>query len=243
MDASVWLAEALETGNPLAPLPPEAAPRSVADGMRIAAGVLERTGLVPCGLRLAPGRGPRGKTVAGPVLEGRLIAAGGTLALAALRHARASAAVVAVLAEDLARRGDGLPRFASLHPAIDVAASRFREPPHSAALLAADLGGLGQVVVGGRRGAGAAAGTAGLDEAALGAVPVAFGPANRRPRGVPTDLASALDQAAATARRLGGLPAGAVLVVAALSEEVVPEPGMPLAASLGPLGRAATGFA
>jgi 2-keto-4-pentenoate hydratase len=237
MDASVWLAEALETGNPLAPLPPEAAPRSLADGMRIAAGVLERTGLVPCGLRLAPG-GPRGKTVPGPVLEGRLIPAGGTLALAALRHPRASAAVVSVLAEDLPRRGDGLPAFAAFHPAIDVAASRFRDPPQSAALLAADLGGLGQVVVG-RRVAGA-----GLEEAALGAVPVAFGPANRRPRrGEPVDLASALDQAAAVARRLGGLPAGAVLVVAGLSAEIVPEPGMSLAAGLGPLGRAVTGFA
>ncbi len=50
-----WLAEALETGNPLAPLPEGSEPAGAADGERVAALVLESLGLVPCGLRLAPG--------------------------------------------------------------------------------------------------------------------------------------------------------------------------------------------
>ncbi|MBX6742397.1 MAG: hypothetical protein IRY87_10180 [Acetobacteraceae bacterium] len=55
--AAGWPAEAVETGNPLAPLPAEAMPRTAPEGSRIAALVLERLGMVPCGLRLAPGPG------------------------------------------------------------------------------------------------------------------------------------------------------------------------------------------
>jgi hypothetical protein len=63
--AAGWLAEALETGNPLAPLPAEAMPRTVREGQRIAALALEQLGLTPCGLRLAPA--PDGAMVPGPV--------------------------------------------------------------------------------------------------------------------------------------------------------------------------------
>jgi 2-keto-4-pentenoate hydratase len=236
--AADWLREAVETGNPLAPLPPEFAPGRVAEGERIAALVLERIGLAACGVRLAPG--PEVRPVAGPVLEGRLLPAGATLALAALRHASATAAIVAVLAEDLprARRGGpaGLPALAAVHPALDVAASRFRDPPRRAALLAADLAGLGQVVVG-RRAAAAA-----LSDDDGRRVPVALSAPNRRPRGEPRDLHAALEAAAAAARRLGGLPAGALLVVAGLSPAVAPEAGLALAAGLGPLGRVKASF-
>lgn len=232
--AARWLAEALETGNALAPLPALHAPRSVADGMRIAARVLDRTGLVPCGVRLCPG-GPRSKVVVGPMLEGRLIPAGAPVALSALRHPRATAAVVAVLAEDLPRRGGGLPALSALHPAIDLAATRFRDAPASAALMAADLGTLGQVVTGRRK--------AEIDLDTLHEVPVTLAPERRRPPGTVTDIASALEQAAEAARRLGGLPAGAVLVVAGLSPAIVPEAGTGLAAGLGPLGRVVAQFA
>ena len=120
--------------------------------------------------------------------------------------------------------------------ALDVAASRFRDPPRRAALLAADLAGLGQVVVG-RRAAAAA-----LSDDDGRRVPVALSAPNRRPRGEPRDLHAALEAAAAAARRLGGLPAGALLVVAGLSPAVAPEAGLALAAGLGPLGRVKASF-
>src|SRR5918998_532855 len=64
---AAWLAEALETGNPLAPLPEGTEPTGAADSERVAALVLESLGLVPCGLRLTPG--PTGEMIAGPVLH------------------------------------------------------------------------------------------------------------------------------------------------------------------------------
>jgi 2-keto-4-pentenoate hydratase len=227
--AAKWLAEAFETGNPLGPLPPEVSPRSVVDGQRVAALVLDILGITPCGVRVAPG--PGGKPVAGPMLEGRLLAASTKLTLGALPHARATAAIVAVLEEELPRRGGGLPPIRGLHPAIDIAASRFRDAPSSGAMLSADLGGLGQVVAGklGR-----------LPEAA---VPVTLAPAGKRPRGLPQDLLDALDLAAEAARRLGGLPPGALLIVAGLSPALQPVAGEDLSAAFGPLGRVNAQFA
>jgi hypothetical protein len=228
-----WLAEALETGNPLAPLPAELTPRNARQGERIASLVLDAIGQAACGVRVAPG--PSGRPVTGPVLEPRLLHDGATIALAALRHAGATAAVVGVLGEDLPRRGDEPPVFAALHPAIDVGASRFRDPPGSVALLAADLGGLGLIVVG--RAAAPPAGP----------VPVALGPAGARQQrrgGVPVDVLAALAPAAAAARRLGGLPAGALLVAAGLTApSLVPEPGATLSAGFGLLGRVRAAFA
>lgn len=233
-EAAGWLAEAFETGNPLSGLPDPLAPRDVAAGERIAAAVLDRLGLVPCGVRLGPGCDP-GSVVAGPMLEGRLLAPRTPVLLGALRHARASAAVLAVLGEPLDPEAAGLPAFAALHPAIDIAAGRFTAPASSARLLAADLAGLGQVV------AGRAAATASPED--LRAAAVTLAPAGRRPRPRPVDLAARLAEAVAAARRLGGLPAGAILVVAGLSDAQPPPPGGVLAAGLGPLGRVRASFA
>jgi len=227
--AAKWLADAFETGNALDPLSPEFAPRSVVDGQRVAALTLDILGLVPCGVRVAPG--PGGKPVAGPMLETRLLAAGTPVTLAALPHARATAAIVAVLDDELSRRAGSLPPIRGLHPAIDLTASRFRDPVTSGAMLAADLGGLGQVVTG-----------------KLGKLPeeevaVTLAPAGKRPRGLPQDLLQALDSAAEAARRLGGLPPGALLVVAGLSPALIPLVGQALSAAFGPLGRASADFA
>jgi hypothetical protein len=223
--AASWLAEAIETGNPLAMLPAEIAPRTAEEGEDLAGEVLEVLGLVPIGVRIAPG--PGGAPLAGPMLEGRLLAAGATIALSTLRHPVATAAVIGVLAEALLPDGHGLPQFRTLHPAIDFGASRFTEAPANAALAAADLGGLGLVVAGRRS-------LAVLPQI----VPVTLALAGKRPRPVGQDVAAALLEAARAARRLGGLPAGAVLVAAGLgSLSLVPAPGMVLAATLGPIGR------
>ncbi|MBV1798063.1 hypothetical protein [Siccirubricoccus sp. G192] len=234
MDASLcdtvagWLAEALETGNPLAPLPAAAMPPSLRDGQRIAAQVLEALGLVPCGFRLTPG--PAGAMVPGPVLEGRLLPDGASIALAALRHPAVAPAVLGVLAKDLAPEEEAPPVFASLHPALDIAAWRLRDQPLSAPLAAADLGGHGLLVAGrGKR---------------LEPVPlrVGFGPATLRRRGVETDIPAALGKAAEVAREAGGLPSGAVLV-AVLAPALTPEAGLEISASFGALGRVRARFA
>ena len=252
--AAGWLAEALVTGNPLAPLPEALAPRTVRGGERLALAVLEEAGLTACGVRVAPGPGGGGRRpVAGPMIESRLLPDGASIALPTLRHVVATAAVVGVLARDLPplRRGvpEDAPEFSALHPAIDVGASRFRDPPRTAALLAADLGGLGFVVAG--RGAA-------VPPDGGGGVPVVLEPAGGpgRPRGrrgggtsaaeaAPVvDLLAALVPAAAAARRLGGLPAGAILVAAGLSSPITPEPGMLLRARFGPgFGRVTVTFA
>lgn len=234
--AASWLAEAFETGNPLAALPVTLAPGDLAAGERIAAAVLDRLGLVPCGIRIGPGCDPD-TSVAGPMLEGRLLAPRTPLLLAALRHARATAALVAVLAEPLDPEGTGTPGLAALHPAIDIAAGRFSHPQTSVPLLAADLAGLGQVVAG--RGVAAAS----VSPETLLALPVTLAPARQRSKRRPVDVAARLEQAAAAARRLGGLPAGAILVLAGLSDPLEPVPGAIIAAALGPLGRIRAGFA
>lgn len=235
--AARWLAEALETGNPLAPFPPELAPRTPLDGARVAAALLEETGQLACGVRLLLRPGGAAPVV-GPMLETRLLRGGSPVALAGMRHPRATAALVAVLAEDLEEDGTDLPAFSALHPALDIADSRFGALPDDPALLGADLGALGFVV------AGKAAPRKGGDAPALpqqAAVSVA--PANRRPKGEAADLSAALAEAAAAARSWGGLPAGALLVVAGLTPPAVPGAGEELAANLGPgLGRARAAF-
>jgi 2-keto-4-pentenoate hydratase len=227
--AAACLAGAFETGNPLAALPDTLMPASPAEGDELAAQMLEELGLATCGIRLAVG--PDGVRLAGPMLEGRLLPDGASLPLAALRHARASAALVAVLAEALPEHGHGLPAFAAVHPAIDVTGSRFRDPPVGPGLLAADLCGLGHVAVG--RGGALPAGS----------VAVTLAEARRRPRGPAVNLRAALALAADAARQSGGLPAGAVLVVNGLSPAVAPEAGLSLAASFAGLGRVKLGFA
>lgn len=221
------LAEAVHSGSPLA-LPPGLVPRSIAEGSRIAALALEVLDLVPCGIRLASA--PDGGTVAGPMLEGRLLRDGAVVALAALRHPWVSPAVLGVLAADLPRRGDQAPTFATLHPALDIAGWRLREPPAGVALAAADLAGLGLLVAGRGRAQQPAPSR------------LSFGPAGVRRRATPVDLGVLLAAAVAAARRAGGLPRGAV-VVAVAGAGMVPLPGAEFSAAFGGLGTVRARFA
>lgn len=227
-DAARWLAEAWETGHPLAALPEEMTPRDIAAGEDIAAALVEALGHAVCGLRLAPG--PDGTMLAGVVFQGRLVQDGTVLPAGLLRHARISLAVIGVLAAPLEEDGTTAPVFAALHPALDLSASRFTEAPDNAAVVAADLAGLGHVVVGPR---------AALPD---GTVEVALAEGRKRPRGVAVDVLAALGAVAREARRLGGLPAGAVLVAAGLTPGVEPVAGTDYVARMGPLGRARIGI-
>lgn len=225
--AARWFAEAMETGHPLAPLPPGLAPRDAAEAAMIAAATLDQLGIVPCGLRLL--RRPGAAALAGPMIEGRLLASGAAVPPGALRHPLVSAAVVGVLAEALEPEAEAPPVFARLHPALDIAATRFTTPPEDDPCLAADLARLGLVVAGKGR------------AVAPGVVKVALGAKGSRARGVETDLAAAFAEAAAAARAWGGLPAGALLVVAGLTPLTAPTEGSQRA-SLGALGAAEATF-
>lgn len=220
--AARWLAEAMESGNPLAALPPEIAPRSLDEAEEAAAATLEALAITPCGVRVLR---RAGGALSGPMLEGRLLPNAAPVALGALRHPVVTAAVVGVLAEEL---GDGAPLFARLHPALDVSAMRYTEETQDALALTADLARLGLVVAGKGK------------AMAPGVLRVALGAKGARPRGVEVDLAAAFAEAAAHARRWGGLPAGALLVVAGLSAPVTAEGT--LRASLGALGAAEASF-
>lgn len=225
--AAQRLAEAVRSGEAAAPLSLLATPRSMLDGQRIAARVLEVLDLPACGLRLASLT--NGRPVPGPVLESRLLQDGDILSLARLRHPRASAAVLGILAEDLARRSDEMPNFAALHPAIDIASWRLPEPPSTGALAAADLAGLGFIVMGKPK------------RMAPMRLRVSLSPAGTWRRGEEVDVEEAMMAAALAARRAGGLPQGSMLVVS-LGDSVQPEPGLALNASFGRLGRVSARF-
>ncbi len=224
--AARWLAEALETGNPLSALPSEIAPRDPAEAEAAAIAALDALQIAPCGLRLLrrPGRPP----LAGPMLEGRLTANSVSIALSTLRYPQVTAAVVGILAEPLELDGAGPPRLARLHPALDVSSSRFAELPADDVTLTADLARLGLVVAGRPK------------PLPGGPVRVVIGRPESRSRGIGTDLSSALAEAADVARRWGGLPAGALLVIGGLSPPVAAE-GQ-LRARLGSLGWAEATF-
>jgi hypothetical protein len=225
--AAAWFAEAFETGNSLAPLPEGLAPRDRDTAEAIAAATLDALGIVPCGLRLL--RRPGAAPLAGPMVEARLLAGGATVSLAAARHAAATAAVIGELAAPLDPAATTAPRLARLFPAVDVAASRFTAAPADELACIADLAGLGYVVAG--RGMAMKPGP--LD--------VALAPKGARRRGAPVDLRAAFAEAAAEARRWGGLPKGALLVVAGLTAPM-PAEGV-LRARLGALGAAEVAFA
>lgn len=227
--AARWLVEALESGNPLAPFPAELAPADALDGAEIAAAILEQTGHVACGVRIL--RRPDGSSLAGPVTEGRLLPAAATVALAALRHTSATAALLGVLASSLEPEEAGPPILARLHPAIDLAATRFSEVPDDEPSCIADLALLGYLVIGKSR------------PWPSSDVRVALGAADSRARGVLLDLDAAFLEAATSARALGGLPAGAVLVVAGLTPAQAPQVGSVLAARFAGIGKVESRFA
>jgi hypothetical protein len=225
--AAQTLAEAMTTGAPLSAMPEAWAPRSLVEGWRVAVRVLETLDLTPTGLRL--GR-HGGRPVAGPLLDARLLRSGTAIVLGGLEAAEAAPAVLAVLAEPLGRRADAPARFASLHPAIDVSGWRIRGGPGTLALAAADLAGLGFTLVGKAKR---------IPPAPLR---IGFGPIGSRPRSAQQDLPAALESAVLAARRAGGLPAAAMLLVV-LGPGIAPVAGTPLAASFGALGRVQAEFA
>ncbi|MGX9962280.1 hypothetical protein ACVFYP_03095 [Roseomonas sp. F4] len=217
--ATRWLAEAVETGNPLGELPPEIAPQDLEQAEAVALAVLEQLEIAPCGVRLLlrPGAAP----LAGPMIEGRLVPKGATIALDALHHPRLTAAAIGVLAEPL--QAGAPPVFAALHAAIDIAATRHAVDTDDELALTADLARLGLVVAGrGKR-------------LVLGVVPASLGAAGVRRKAERHDLAEAFRQAADFALKLGGLPAGGLLVVAGLTPPI--QAKGEVSVSLGPLGR------
>lgn len=213
------LAEAWTSGAPAASFPP---PGDVAAGEAIAAELMKALAWPVSGVRLAPG--PDGLTLlAAPLPEPCLLRAGAPVTMAALRHARISAGILGVLAEPLE---NGLPVFSAFHPVIDIAASRHAALPTDAAQQVADLGGLGVVVMGKRW---------------IGALPeeseARLGLTGDHPRALRAPLAALMRQAGAAASRMGGLPAGAVLVVAGLATGSPPVAGTKWAAAIPPVGR------
>jgi len=220
-DAAKWLADAWETGHPLAPFPAELAPVDRDAGEAIAAALVEALALPVCGIRLAPG--PDGLTLfSAPMLEARMLRAGTPVALAALRQPRISAGILGVLAEPLE---NGLPVFSAFHPVLDIAATRYSTAP-DAAHQVADLGGIGFVLVGKRW---------------IGELPeeseARLGVTGARPRPLRAPLAALMRQAGAEASRWGGLPAGAVLVVSGLATGSPPVAGQKWSAAIPPVGR------
>ncbi len=216
---AAYLAEALTTGNPLAPLPSDLTPLDLDEAETVAGAVLDRMGFVPCGLGLAPG--PDGTMLAGPLLDTRMLADGATVALSALHRGVIRPAVLGILAEPLDPGADAAPVMVEIRAAMDIAATRLRDGPANADEAVADLAGLGLVVAAGR--------------AVTGAAPLRLsgGAAGSRPRGIPLAANTVFTQAAAAARRLGGLPAGGLLLVVLGEEAGVPSDGQAWMARLG----------
>lgn len=184
------LAEAWETGIPLAPPPADLLPANLDAAEEMAAELTEKLGLAVCGVRVTEAG------LLGPLPPARIAQAGATLPLGTFPHGRAAPALLCVLAEALEIDGQGPPMLSALHPALDLSASRYQQGPVDDAAAVADLLGLGHVV------AGAAAPAALPAAAGLGGDALA-----------PVELAPLLARAAEATRRAGGLPAGAVLVL------------------------------
>jgi len=201
------IAGAFSTGDPLAPLPAEMAPADRDTADELAGQVLEWLGFAPCGVRLAPAAD--GSMIAGPMLETRFLDDDARLALEIMRHGRASAALLGVLGAVLDPEDTSPPEITAIHPALDVSASRYTQGPADRFAEIADLAGLGLLVLGKPR------------PVPEGSSRVALIEGEGRPQGKAFDLHAAFAQAATEARRLGGLPAGAVLVVAGLGAPVL----------------------
>ena len=167
--AARWLADALESGDPLAPLPDGIAPRDREEAAAAAVATLETLGITPCGLRLLRWDAT---ALAGPMIEGRLLRSPSPVARDALRPPLVSAGAIGVLAAPL-RPGDTTPpEFERIHPALDISATRFTQPPEDALALTADLARLGLVVAGKGK------------ALAPGPLRVSLGPKGARARGV-----------------------------------------------------------
>ena len=201
------LADAVENGGPIDPVVSRITPANQDDAEELAGAVLAQLGFAPCGVRLAPAAD--GSLIAGPMLEARFLDDGAGLSLEIMRHGRASAALLGVVGAALEPDATTPPEITAIHPALDVSASRFTNGPPDRFAEIADLAGLGLLVLGKRRPVPAALSRVALIEG------------EGAPKGRPFDVHAAFAAAAAEARRLGGLPAGAVLVVAGLGAPVL----------------------
>ncbi|MCA3303756.1 MAG: hypothetical protein ING00_10755 [Roseomonas sp.] len=223
------IAGAFATGDPLAPLPAEMAPHDRDTADELAGQVLEWLGFAPCGVRLVPAAD--GSMIAGPMLEARFLDDGARIATEIMRHGRASAALLGVLGAALEPDATTPPEITALHPALDVSASRFTNGPTDRLAEIADLAGLGLLVLGKRRPVPEALSRVALIEG------------GGSPKGRPFDVHAAFAAAAAEARRLGGLPAGAVLVVAGLGAPVLAlKAGARLTARFTGIGKVSASF-
>jgi len=223
------LADAFENGSPIDPVACGITPTNQDDADELAAAILTQLGFPPCGVRVAPAAD--GSMIAGPLLEARFLDDGAGLALEIMRHGRASAALLGVLGAALDPEATTPPDITALHPALDVSASRFTQGPADRFAEIADLAGLGMLVLGKRRPMPAAP------------LRVALVEGDSRPKGTPLDLHAAFAAAAAEARRLGGLPAGAVLVVAGLGAPVLSlKPAARITARFTGLGKVSAQF-
>ncbi len=223
------LADAVENGGPIDPVVSRITPANQDDAEELAGAVLAQLGFAPCGVRLAPAAD--GSLIAGPMLEARFLDDGAGLSLEIMRHGRASAALLGVLGAALEPDATTPPEITAIHPALDVSASRFTNGPPDRFAEIADLAGLGLLVLGKRRPV----------PEALSRVALIEGEGS--PKGRPFDLHAAFAAAAAEARRLGGLPAGAVLVVAGLGAPVLAlKAGARLTARFTGIGKVSANF-
>ena len=184
------LAEAWESGQPVAPLAADQALTSLDAAETVAGQVLAKLALAPCGIRVTQ------SGLVGAMLPGRIMAQGRPLPLAVLPHGRAAPALLVVLAEAIAESDTGVPALAQLHPALDLSASRWRDGPANMFEAAADLAGLGQVIIG-------------KGKAQSWPSSCALGQHRARRAEVGTLFETALR----AAREAGGLPLGAVLIL------------------------------
>lgn len=230
--AAGMIAEALAEGRSLPRLAEECRPTTPPAGRRIAALVLEALGVPSVGLRLAPLDGMAGEA-AGPIIEARLLRAPVALPPAAMPTGRRTTlAVLAQLASGLPprarpwRAAEVVRRLGSLHPALDLAESRFTEGASDAPSHLADLSALGLVVFG-------APAPSGWQDAVTGPRAATVQGTDGEVWRGSIDIAAALTRAADAARAAGGLPKGALLLVAGLSP---PLPEGALAARLTRIG-------
>lgn len=231
--AARCLAEAITSGDTLAPFPEEFAPTTPAQARRVAVALRGELGLPTVGLRLVRlPEGIAGPKVAGPILAARLLH--GPIVPPPLHRPVGTAALVAQLARPLPARArawtarEVASRLASLHAAIDISASRYTAGPPDLPCFMADLAGLGVVVLG-------PPARAGWQDAIATprAATVEAGEGTAAWRG-PIDVGAALVEAAEAARMVGDLPAGAVLVAASLSP---PLPEGPITLGISRLGK------